>query len=261
MTHPGKVDKPAERRTKAEVKQEKKAKAQAKEALAEARQQSINRAAEFEHADIANEDMVDATPRPTFIPKPRPLSLKRKNSPLTSLADTSDGETDVGESPFIPNSKGLADADEDVESDAPQAPPTKNKAKTIPKATPAKKRESTDVEANAPDSDEEVPKPKKAKMKMRDEIDIATTNIVKNERGLGNKYAKLLNSSGEPASKVSSRSSKVQAELGGRPLKREGAIADFEKLIVRGGKKSTVGAFAAINPDSSTRADPENNGR
>ena len=240
--HPGTVDKAQQRRTKEEVKEEKEAKARAKKALAEARQQSINRAAEFEHAAIANEDMVDATPRPTFIPKPRPL-LKRKNSPLTSLADTSDVEADnVDGSPFIPNSQGLADEEEsaaDVESDGPRAHPTKKKAKTTLKATAGKKQETPDVETDVA-SDEEAPKPKKVKAKMRDEIDVATTKIVKNERGLGNKYAQMVNSMpAEPASKavkVPLHSSQLQAVP--RPLKREGAIANLA--------------------DSSTRADPNN---
>jgi hypothetical protein len=258
-THPGKVDKPAQRRTKEEVKQEKEAKAQAKKTLAEARQQSINRAAEFEHANIANEDMVDATPRPTFIPKPRPLSLKRKNSPLTSLPNTSDVEADdVDDSPFIANSESLpADTDDssmDVESDGPPAPPTK-KGETTPKATAAKKRGTTNVET---DPDEEAPKPKRAKAKMRDEINVATTKIVENaQRGLGNKYAKMVDS-------VPSHSSQFQG-AGGRPLKREGAIADIGKLV-RGGNKSTSAAgtgVADINfPVSSmAREGPENNVR
>src|ERR1700679_4240611 len=124
-THPGKVTKTSQRRTKAEVQQEKDAKTQAKKVLAEARQQSINRTAEFERADIANEDMVAATPRPMFTPKPRPLSRNQKNSPLTSFAGTSDIEVsdNLDETPFMP---GSVDADDSaVENNIPPPPPKK----------------------------------------------------------------------------------------------------------------------------------------
>src|ERR1700679_1223357 len=124
-THPGKVVEASHRRTRAEVQQERDGKTQAKKGLAEARQQSINRTAEFERADIANEDMVDATPRPMFTPKPRPLSRNQKNSPLTSFAGTSDIEVsdNLDETPFMP---GSVDADDSaVENNIPPPPPKK----------------------------------------------------------------------------------------------------------------------------------------
>jgi hypothetical protein len=271
-THPGKIVKPSQKRTKAEVQQEKDAKAEAKAALEEARQQSIGRAAMFEHADIANEDMVDATPRPTFTPKSKPFSHNPKNSPLTPFADTSDIDG-LGETPFKPNSpdKSLVDTDNSAEdSDTPVPPSKKSKAKITQKATAARvdakklggrKRGVVDVEGDIPaldsgktagrkrrviDVEDDIPlgsdegqprEPKqkkvKVKVKMRDEINVAATKIIENEKEVeGNRYAKMvkfMGSSGAPASKVPSQSSQVQAA--GRPLKREGAIGDINKLV------------------------------
>ena len=220
--HPGKVDKPSQapRRTKAEVQADKEAKAQAKEAAAEARQQSINRTAEFEHADIAHEDIIDATPRPTFTPRPRSRrSQGRKTSPLTPFTGTSDivcDDDNPDESPFLPTGHlGGGDGELAIEIDSPPPPPKKKKAKSTSKATAAKKnleeetlaanrkRSVADVEPEGDlpvDSREEQPqepKPKKAKVKMREEIKVATTKIVENEKEEkgpveGNKYAKMV---------------------------------------------------------------------
>ena len=70
--HPGNADKSHGRRSSAEVQKERTAKAQAKAAREEAKQNSINRTAEFELADIAEEGLADATPRPPFTPKQWP---------------------------------------------------------------------------------------------------------------------------------------------------------------------------------------------
>jgi hypothetical protein len=349
-THPGNVDvtpKPPKRkrRTKAEVQAEKMAKVEAKKILSEARKKGINRTAEFEHDDIANEDIVDATPRPMFTPRPPPGSRNQKNSPLTPFADTSDNISVDGDSfvddetPLMPGSNSLVHADDsavesdgpppaekkvtaervnakklgevdhkrrvvnvesdiplDSDEDQPQEPkPKRMKTKTrdeINAATtndgppPAekkvtaarvnvkklgevdRKRRVVDVESDIPlDSDEDQPqepKPKKMKTKTRDEINAATTKIEKEKEG--NKYAKMVNSmgsSGKPASNVPSHSSQSQA-VGGRQLKREGAIADIKKLGSVGGKKlKREGAIADITtltfPDSSTRAEPDDN--
>jgi hypothetical protein len=71
--HPGDVVKATTKqcRTTAEVEEERRAKAQAKLDLEVAKQLHIICAAEFEHADMANADRLDATPHPVFIPKPR----------------------------------------------------------------------------------------------------------------------------------------------------------------------------------------------
>ena len=268
-THPGKVCKTTKRRTKEEVQQEKDAKAQAKADLAEARQQSINRTAEFERADIANEDMVDATPRPNFTPKSRPIS-RSKNSPLTSFPNTSDIESYDGhdhETLFRPASEGSDDAD--AENDTPK-PAKKKRAKITqsltgskvdakkPGKTADRKRRVDDVEDDVPlNIDEEQPqepKPKKTKMKIREEIQAATT-ILENEKE-GNKYAKmvkLIGLSGKPASTVPSSTPPFQPEPvdGSRKLRREGAIADIKSV-----GENLNGAIADINKSTALNIFP-----
>ncbi len=97
--HPGNLIK-STRRTKAEIEEERVAKAQAIAARTEAKQQHINRTVAFEHADMANEDIVNATPRLLFAPK-RPASTC--NSTPTDLAMSGfeileDSESDSSES-------------------------------------------------------------------------------------------------------------------------------------------------------------------
>jgi type II secretory pathway pseudopilin PulG len=264
-THPGKVVKTVQRRTKAEVQEEKNAKAQAKMALEDARQQSINRTAEFERADIANEDMVDATPRPIFTPKPRPLSRNQRNSPLTPFADTSDIESLV-ETPFKPDSasKNLADTDDSSEDDDTPVPPSKkSKAKITQKATSARvdvkkpgkttglkrgvvddveddipaldsgetagrKRKVLDVEGDIPlGSDEEQPQqPKPKKVKAKMRDEINVAAM------------KMIENEKEPEGNMYAQMVKSMGTSGkpapkvpsqSRPLKREGAIADIKK--------------------------------
>lgn len=82
--HPGLVLQAPPRRTSAQVKADKAAKKEAKETANLAAQAKINRAAAFENAAMANEDLLDATPRPLFTPKPK------------STADVPDSETDGG---------------------------------------------------------------------------------------------------------------------------------------------------------------------
>jgi hypothetical protein len=120
------------------------------------------------------------------------------------------------------------------------------------------KRRVIDMEGDIQlDSDEEQPqepKPKRVKVKMRDEINVAMTEILENENE-GNKYANMVNSM-ESASKVPSHSTHFQA-VSGRQLKREGAIADFKKSV--GGKKlNREGAIADIN-QSTMLPHPDNN--
>ena len=84
------------RRTTAEVHQEHAVKVQEKAAKEEAKQQSINRAAEFEHADMANEDIVDTMPRPPSTPKRWRTSSSQKDTCLTSPTETSNVEMAEG---------------------------------------------------------------------------------------------------------------------------------------------------------------------
>jgi hypothetical protein len=271
--------KSSKRKTKAEAQQERDAKAQAKAARAEARQQSINRAAEFERIDIANEDGVDATPRPIFTPKQRLLSRNQLqvDSPFTTFTDTDIEESDGlhDETPPMPGSDGLVNADDSaVESDGPPTPVGKGKGKQMAPAARAdmknlqvelgnRKRRVDDVGDDVPPgSDEEQPqepKPKRVKKKMREEINIATTKILEKEKE-GNKYANMvknsMGSSGKPASKVPSHST---SQAVGRQPQREGAIADIKNFV--GGKNLyKEGAIADISYlDSSTRPHPDNN--
>ena len=92
LAHPGQVTKTSTRRTSAEVQQEREAKAKAKADCEDAKQQSIICAAEFERAEIANEDMVNATPRPPFTPKPWPPARNKKKA--GKVVESSDVEMD-----------------------------------------------------------------------------------------------------------------------------------------------------------------------
>ena len=139
-THPGKAVKFSQRQTKVEVQQEKDAKAQAKLALAEARQQSINCTAEFEHANVANEDMVNVTPCPNFTPNPRPLIHNPKKSPLISFSGKSNirvsNNLDEDETVFtVPSSKNLHGSAVESEGPPPLTPAKKGKAKPAQKTT------------------------------------------------------------------------------------------------------------------------------
>ena len=90
LAHPGNVEKSSKpRRTSAEVQKEREAKAKAKADREAAKRKAILCAAEFELADMANEDMVDATPRPSFTPKPRPFLRNQKEAKLVPIAESS----------------------------------------------------------------------------------------------------------------------------------------------------------------------------
>jgi hypothetical protein len=104
LAHPGELLAPKLRRTKGEVEAEHAAKAQAKVDHEEAKKQSIICAAEFEHADRANKDFVNATPHPPFTPKPwPPIRNKKKANPIP-VAETTDVKMsdDVDNASFIP---------------------------------------------------------------------------------------------------------------------------------------------------------------
>lgn len=272
QAHPGITDKGKTRRTTAEVQQEREAKAQAKEAKKAERQRFIKRTAEFEHDEMANEDVVDATPRPPFTPMQRRASQNHQNSlsPVTEMSDV-DAHDQVDASLFV----GQADCsdmsviEEDIaaESDAP--PPVQKRAanaktKTTGKAAgehvravaaSKRKKEAENVEDVVPDSEGEAPeepKPKKVKVKVRDEINTLVKGIEENE--IRKTYGNMLKSTftiqtgkesrGGPASKAPS-----QVQLVGRPLKREGAIADINALYQRD---------ARTNPDESSKRSQQN---
>jgi hypothetical protein len=92
------VDKAALRRSSAEVKAAADTKQAAKEAKLLAMKASINCAAEFESAAIAYEDVLDATPQPTFTHKKTTLSTELVPE-TDSSAETSDFEMTDGLGP------------------------------------------------------------------------------------------------------------------------------------------------------------------
>jgi hypothetical protein len=127
FVHPGKPIAPKLHQTKGEVEAEHAAKDQAKADCKEAKKQSIIHAAEFEHADRADEVLVDATPCPPFTPKIwPPLHNKNKANPIPAV-DISDVEMsdDVDNASFVPSysKKFVSEDDSAVESDNP--PPSK----------------------------------------------------------------------------------------------------------------------------------------
>jgi hypothetical protein len=210
--HPGYVDKVIPtRRSGVEVQKTRTAKAQAKAAREEAKKNSINRTAEFELADIAKENLADATPRPLFTPKAR----NRTYPDLTPLAATSDVEeaTDFDKASFVQARSEMSATGDDsaAESDATTLPPLKQTTQSIGKATKARKKqvEEPDVEVIPSDTEPlQVPKRKKKKM-VRNEINIAAKNIE------GDKYGDMVRADGEPAFKAT----------GGYKKKKEAAVA------------------------------------
>ncbi|KAM6503850.1 hypothetical protein JOM56_000793 [Amanita muscaria] len=267
LAHPGNVLKSAvPRRTSDEVQDERDAKAKAKADREAAKRKSILRTAEFEQADIANEDIVDATPRPPFTPKPwPPRAHNHKSTSLGPITESSDVEMgdDIDRESFAPapseQSTTENDSDSAIESDDRTPPAKKQKAQGAEKikagakqasgkaaekkktqatekatgnaaAKAAKKMEVDRDEEIVPASDEETPKPKKAK--VRDEINIAAKKIVETEVR-ENRGGDMVNSmsskqsegrpGGKPAPEVTTQ---LQVPVGGRKLKREGAMAD-----------------------------------
>ncbi|KAH9014123.1 hypothetical protein EDB84DRAFT_1443962 [Lactarius hengduanensis] len=157
--HPGNIVK-HKRRTMAQVQEEKMAKAKAKEACKVAKQQGINRAAQFEHACLANEDLVDATPRPLFTPKRRHNQIQQKAERCAQKAVVTRAAT---------------------------------------KATSRKNKRANKLIAKSAGSDAEPPqepKPKKIKVRIRDEINVAAKKMEDQaeDKSQGNKYADMVKS-------------------------------------------------------------------
>ena len=281
FTHPGNIFKPAvPRRTSAQVQEERDAKAQAKADREEAKRQSIVRAAQFEHADMANEDVVDMTPRPPFTPKPWPPPRNRKAAKLVPITESSDVEMgdEFDKESFAPvlseqESVRVTEDESAVDSDGPTPPAKKQKTQVTEenirgagvkpvggKVAEKKKRVDRDEEIVPASDDEETPKPKKVKVvkvPVRDEINMAAKKIVENEVK-GNKYSGMVKTMfGKQAEEHPGRKPALEAPsqlqaAGGKMLKREGAIADINALY----KKVTP-----ANPDqtqsSEKRSQPE----
>ena len=81
QAHSGITIKGKMHRTTAEVQQEREVKVQAKATKEAKWKRFIKCTAEFEHDEMANEDIVDAAPHPVFTPKPWPASNNQKCPP------------------------------------------------------------------------------------------------------------------------------------------------------------------------------------
>jgi hypothetical protein len=196
---------------------------------------------------MANEDMVDATPRPPFTPKPWPPPRNKKKAKLVTVAEPSEAEIvddlDFDKTSLAPVASEEDDSvteddsvaeDESVtesDSDDPTPPAKKQKTQATEKAMQTAgasanvdEKKKKKVEKVAITSDQQTPKPKKFKAKVRDEIDFAAKKITDNEVKR-NMYSDMVKSMSAPKPP-----SQLQAAGGGRKLKREGAIADINAL-------------------------------
>jgi hypothetical protein len=218
---------------------ERDAKVKAKASREKARKESIVRTAEFEHSDRLEEDVGEATPRPPFTPKPRPLSRYQKQANPHSVIGSSDVEM-VDDSDITSLTEDLVtEYDSAAENDPLKNPPKKQKANATKKpivkiggpvtgkTAEKRKRVERDAEETIASGEEETPKPKKVKVKMRDEINLATKEIVETE-AKGNLYSDMVKS--KSTTQVGRQAGSKQAPKvasaanGGRKLKREGAM-------------------------------------
>jgi hypothetical protein len=248
-THPGIPDRAPARRSSVEVENERAAKARAKETRQDKYRQAIRHAAEFEKADMVNEDRVDATPRACFTPPARNC----ENAVLGPVAEVSDDSDTCSNSlSYQPldseeSVTGKESADESDESD-PRPLAKKLKAHTTGKAiskvgreSPAKKTRKTAPRVVEAAPNEKTPKKTKPKPKLREQIDMAGKEMDEvRTRKKGGDMAKL--TSGQPAGEERSGTpplppSEVQPPSvwqWGRQLKRMGAVADLSSQIRQG---------------------------
>jgi hypothetical protein len=228
-THPGVIVQAPPHRSSAEIQQERAAKARAKAAQEAEKQQNIQRTAAFELTDMINEDVADATPHPAlFTPKPQPRPKRKKAIPalIAEGSDDPDNSHDTSSS-FSPKpsacSEDSATEEEpasEIDSQSP-IPAKMLKAKATRKATtkmshapPARKKtKAVEDVAQALDEEmelalDEVPprKPKKMKVKVRDEIDLVAMKIKEDEiQNNGGKTGNMANpTSGQQAGKEQS---------------------------------------------------------
>jgi len=194
--HPGLIVKSSKRRTPAEVKAAKEAKEAAKEAKRQAKNASINRAAEFESSAMANEDILDATPRPNFNPRPStPTETETSNDIIMS-----DGP-DFDNNPYNPPEDPTEDDTMGSEGSAEETPiPLSKKRKTAAtKATTGLKRvaltrtfavadlaaevppTANDADSSATESDDQPPAKKvRAKATAGQSVEIAGSATASN---------------------------------------------------------------------------------
>ena len=174
--HPGLANKTTTRRTSAEVKAAAKAKEAAKVAKKEAQQARIKRVAEFESEARDNEDLIDATPRPNFVPRG-----SHPNSDTGLETSEVDGPNSDGHM-YIPADES-DDASDDFIKSAEATPVPKRTKKGTPAAAATKATKpgtagKVGAKANkqlatiAENSDDETSPPlsKKARMSSRSEL-------------------------------------------------------------------------------------------
>jgi hypothetical protein len=139
-SYPGNPDRALPRRTSVEVENERAAKAQATAAWLEKKRRILRRAAVFEDADTANEDIVDTTPRPSFTPKPRPTVRNHKNANLGRVAEVSDNPDNRNSLSFQPvdfeESVTAGPGEESADESDPRPPAKKSKVDRTGKAIP-----------------------------------------------------------------------------------------------------------------------------
>ena len=256
--HPGRVAKAPPHRTTDKVQEEQAAKAQTKAACTEAKKKSIKCAAEFECDDIANEDLICYSPHLPFTPKPQPPLHKCKanytpKSDLNPIKESSDVE--MADDCDL-HSEGSVVGNSEVKSATVPSPAKKRKAnarkgallkvaatkkaiakmagkkaivkmagkKATVKTASKKKFEESDVETV--DSEAElvkVPKPKKEKVWVQDDINIAAKAIEEKDSS-GNKYANMLKS-------MVSNGGKADGQLAIKVLSLSQGIAVEEKKV------------------------------
>ena len=269
---------------------------------------------------MANKDVVDMTPHPSFTPKPWPPPHNHKAAKLVPITESSDVEMvdELNKDSFAPalsEQESVTEDESAVDSDIPTPPAKKQKAQVTEvnirkvevkpvggKVAEKKKRVDRDEEIVPASDDKQTPKAKKVKVikaPVRDEINMAARKVAEKqerverdeeivpasddeqtpkakkvkvikvpvhneidiaivENGVkGSKYSGMMKTMfSKPAEENPGQKPALEAPsqlqaVGGKKLKREGAIADINALY----KKVTP-----TNPDqtqSSKCSQPE----
>ena len=232
-THPGNIVKGPPRQTPAKMQMERDAKVKAKASRENARKESIVCTAKFEHSDRLEEEVGEAP----FTPKPRPLSRYQKQANPHSIIGLSDVEK-VDDSDITSLTEDLVTEYDSAAKNypPPQKPPKKQKANVTKKpivkigrpvtgkTAEKRKRVERDAEETIASGEEETPKPKKVKVKMCNEINLATKEIVET-KAKWNLYSDMVKTTQVGRQAGSKQAPKVPlAANGSRKLKREGAM-------------------------------------
>ncbi|KAI9463520.1 hypothetical protein BJY52DRAFT_1221525 [Lactarius psammicola] len=272
--HPGNTVKAPKHQSKAKVQHEREAKAEAKAARSEARQQSINRAAEFELADMANKDLVDATPHPVFTPRQRRNQIQSDVSPITEKSDTHKSDSEMSESPFLPppapNQSSDSGDDLTAESDVPTGrrlkgelkkpvPATKSAAtkkagaKHVGKQKKVVESDAEIVGTSAKSKSSQESRPKRWKLRTWNEIDVAAKKIEETlNKSQGKRYGNVVKStSGTQGDERAPQGSSRQASVEGRKkVQKEGAIDTTMASVKTSGK--VTASVTQAEPDQAS---------